>query len=127
MVSELFSTALRAVLKVPASTILLRHSNTLNSWTSDVSNYYEVININREGILQEESPPLLVLAPENMYIAIQTNLMPIAAMDTGGDSLPAGLCPRRRKHVTLSPARSHQAEHRKAQFWSENYETNEGP
>ncbi|NP_001161217.1 actin nucleation-promoting factor WASL isoform 2 [Mus musculus] len=42
--------ALRTVLKVPACTILLRHSRTLNSWTHAVSNHHAVINANREDI-----------------------------------------------------------------------------
>ena len=51
---KLFPIALRAVLKVPVFTILLRHSHTLNSWTHAVSNYHEVINVNREDIPGKE-------------------------------------------------------------------------
>ena len=54
MCLELFPTALRAVLKVPVFTILLRHSHTLNSWACAVSKYYRVINVNWEDIPQKE-------------------------------------------------------------------------
>jgi hypothetical protein len=50
MYLEFFPIALRTVLKVPACTILLRHSRTLNSWTHAVSNHHAVINANREDI-----------------------------------------------------------------------------
>lgn len=51
MFLECFPTALRAVLKVPAFTILLRQSHILNSCCFY---YRKVININREAIAQKE-------------------------------------------------------------------------
>ena len=61
MFSEFFPTALRAVLKVPAFTILLRHSHTLDSWTHAVSNYHGVINLYRESIPQRRNMKICTL------------------------------------------------------------------
>jgi hypothetical protein len=54
MYLERFPIALRAALKVPAFTILLKHSHTLHSWTCAVSYYYGVVKDNREGIPPKE-------------------------------------------------------------------------
>ena len=51
---EHFPIALRAILKVPLFTILLRHSHVLNSCTCALLSYHEVININREDILRKK-------------------------------------------------------------------------
>jgi hypothetical protein len=44
------STVLRAVLKVPAFTIWLRHEPHFCFWTCAVSDLHALINVNRENI-----------------------------------------------------------------------------
>ena len=51
---EYFPIALRAILKVPIFTILLRHSHILNSWTCSLFNYHEVFNVNRVDVLKKK-------------------------------------------------------------------------
>jgi hypothetical protein len=50
MFLEFFPTALRAVLKVPVFTILLRHSQIFASWTCVAFDYHGVIDVNRKDI-----------------------------------------------------------------------------
>lgn len=100
LVLEFFSTALGGVLKFPVFTILLIHRHTLDSWPCAISNYQEVIKINRK----ERVCPLLVLTPESIGIITQTSIMLTAAIKTHGDSHQRPY-PRGRNHVMLVPPR----------------------
>lgn len=54
MISEFFPTAFRVIQKVTALPFFLwNFSHILDSWPHDVSNYYVVINLGREGIPQQ--------------------------------------------------------------------------
>jgi hypothetical protein len=61
MILVFFSIALRAVLKVPVFTILLRLLSYLRLWNPAVSDYHGAINVNREAIPQRRNVKICTL------------------------------------------------------------------
>jgi hypothetical protein len=83
MFLEFFSTALKADLKIPAFTILLRHRHTFASRTHAVSDYHGVINLTEKHSSEEHK--------NNVYY-YSNKPYPSAAIDTQAIPLPPKPC-----------------------------------